>query len=114
MTTTMQDPAPPQSRLSSAFSVLQRVGRSLMMPIAVLPAAGLLYRFGQDDLLGAHGLGGALPGCSRWPASWRRPAPPCSTTSRCCSPWGWRSASPASPTAPPRWRPWSATSSSTT
>ncbi|GAA4969540.1 PTS transporter subunit EIIC [Nonomuraea thailandensis] len=57
----MQDPAPPQSRLSSAFSVLQRVGRSLMMPIAVLPAAGLLYRFGQDDLLGAHGLGGALP-----------------------------------------------------
>jgi N-acetylglucosamine PTS system EIICBA or EIICB component len=34
------------------LGVLQRVGRSLMMPIAVLPAAGLLLRFGQDDLLG--------------------------------------------------------------
>lgn len=37
---------------SSSFAVLQRIGRSLMMPIAVLPAAGLLLRFGQDDLLG--------------------------------------------------------------
>ncbi|MEU6997109.1 PTS transporter subunit EIIC [Nonomuraea sp. NPDC046570] len=37
---------------SSTLAVLQRVGRSLMMPIAVLPAAGLLLRFGQDDLLG--------------------------------------------------------------
>ncbi|MFI6293004.1 PTS transporter subunit EIIC [Nonomuraea sp. NPDC050790] len=36
----------------SAFAVLQRIGRSLMLPIAVLPAAGLLLRFGQDDLLG--------------------------------------------------------------
>ncbi|MDF5751365.1 PTS transporter subunit EIIC [Spongiactinospora sp. TRM90649] len=34
------------------FGVLQRIGRSLMLPIAVLPAAGLLLRFGQDDLLG--------------------------------------------------------------
>ncbi|NUP02095.1 MAG: PTS transporter subunit EIIC [Nonomuraea sp.] len=32
-----------------------------MMPIAVLPAAGLLYRFGQPDMLGADGLGGVLP-----------------------------------------------------
>jgi N-acetylglucosamine PTS system EIICBA or EIICB component len=31
---------------------MQRVGRSLMLPIAVLPAAALLLRFGQDDLLG--------------------------------------------------------------
>ncbi|MGP3932207.1 PTS transporter subunit EIIC [Nonomuraea sp. KM88] len=46
---------------SSVFGGLQRVGRSLMMPIAVLPAAGLLLRFGQDDLLGAGGLGGVLP-----------------------------------------------------
>ncbi|TDD05808.1 PTS sugar transporter subunit IIA [Nonomuraea deserti] len=46
---------------SSVFGGLQRVGRSLMMPIAVLPAAGLLLRFGQDDLLGADGLGGVLP-----------------------------------------------------
>ncbi|GII00939.1 PTS transporter subunit EIIC [Planobispora takensis] len=34
------------------MSVLQRLGRSLMLPIAVLPAAGLLLRLGQDDLLG--------------------------------------------------------------
>ncbi|MFI6501592.1 PTS transporter subunit EIIC [Nonomuraea typhae] len=40
------------SMWSSAFAVLQRIGRSLMLPIAVLPAAGLLLRFGQDDLLG--------------------------------------------------------------
>ncbi|MFB4282718.1 PTS transporter subunit EIIC [Nonomuraea sp. MTCD27] len=46
---------------SSTFAVLQRIGRSLMMPIAVLPAAGLLYRFGQDDMLGKDGLGGTLP-----------------------------------------------------
>ncbi|MEC5152508.1 PTS transporter subunit EIIC [Cryobacterium sp. GrIS_2_6] len=32
---------------------LQRVGRSLMLPIAALPAAGLLLRLGQPDLLGA-------------------------------------------------------------
>ncbi len=36
---------------------LQRFGRSLMLPIATLPAAGLLNRFGQDDLLGKDGLG---------------------------------------------------------
>ncbi|MFI0353807.1 PTS transporter subunit EIIC [Actinomadura sp. 9N407] len=39
------------------FAVLQRIGRSLMLPIAVLPAAGILLRLGQDDLLGADGLG---------------------------------------------------------
>jgi PTS system N-acetylglucosamine-specific IIC component len=36
---------------------LQRFGRSLMLPIATLPAAGLLNRLGQDDLLGKDGLG---------------------------------------------------------
>ncbi|RZQ65605.1 PTS transporter subunit EIIC [Amycolatopsis suaedae] len=36
---------------------LQRFGRSLMLPIAALPAAGLLSRLGQDDLLGKDGLG---------------------------------------------------------
>ena len=30
---------------------LQRIGKALMLPIAVLPAAGLLLRFGQADLL---------------------------------------------------------------
>ncbi|MEW2357808.1 PTS transporter subunit EIIC [Spirillospora sp. NPDC029432] len=42
---------------SAAFAVLQRIGRSLMLPIAVLPAAGILLRLGQADLLGADGLG---------------------------------------------------------
>ena len=43
--------APPKTRLSLAGP--QRLGRSLMLPIAALPAAGLLLRLGQDDLLGA-------------------------------------------------------------
>ncbi|MEU8206722.1 PTS transporter subunit EIIC [Streptosporangium sp. NPDC049046] len=48
------DAGPPAAhpRGSAAMSVLQRLGRSLMLPIAVLPAAGLLFRLGQDDLLG--------------------------------------------------------------
>ncbi len=36
---------------------IQKFGRSLMLPIASLPAAALLLRLGQDDLLGANGLG---------------------------------------------------------
>ena len=31
---------------------MQRLGKSLMLPIAVLPAAGILLRLGQPDLLG--------------------------------------------------------------
>lgn len=34
------------------MNFLQRIGKSLMLPIAVLPAAALLLRLGQDDLLG--------------------------------------------------------------
>lgn len=30
---------------------LQRIGKALMLPIAVLPAAGLLLRLGQEDVL---------------------------------------------------------------
>ena len=33
------------------FAYLQRIGRALMLPIAVLPAAAILLRFGQPDLL---------------------------------------------------------------
>ena len=40
----------------SGFAALQRMGRSLMLPIATLPAAGLLLRLGQADVLGADGL----------------------------------------------------------
>ena len=33
------------------LETLQPLGRALMLPIAVLPVAGLLLRIGQDDLL---------------------------------------------------------------
>ena len=36
---------------------VQKFGRSLMLPIASLPAAALLMRLGQPDLLGDEGLG---------------------------------------------------------
>ncbi|MFJ3924908.1 PTS transporter subunit EIIC [Streptomyces sp. NPDC090022] len=38
------------------MAVAQRIGRSLMLPIAVLPAAALLVRFGQNDMLGSTSL----------------------------------------------------------
>lgn len=41
-------------RGSAVLAVLQRIGRSLMMPIAVLPAAGLLLRLGQPDVMGQN------------------------------------------------------------
>lgn len=37
---------------SSKFAGVQQLGRALMLPIAVLPVAGLLLRLGQPDLLG--------------------------------------------------------------
>jgi len=46
-------PAAPTPR-STVFAILQRIGRSLMMPITVLPAAALLLRLGQPDLLGRY------------------------------------------------------------
>ncbi len=36
------------------FGQLQRLGKSLMLPIALLPAAGILLRLGQEDLLGQY------------------------------------------------------------
>ncbi|MBT2210730.1 PTS transporter subunit EIIC [Actinomadura sp. NEAU-AAG7] len=56
MTSTTVDAGAPR-RGSSILAVLQRIGRSLMLPIAVLPAAALLFRLGQKDMLGADGLG---------------------------------------------------------
>jgi N-acetylglucosamine PTS system EIICBA or EIICB component len=45
--------APQKSGLRiPGFAQLQRLGKSLMLPIAVLPAAGILLRLGQPDLLG--------------------------------------------------------------
>src|SRR3979411_1493283 len=45
-------PAEPASNtMKQILSSLQRVGGALMLPIAVLPIAGLLLRLGQPDLL---------------------------------------------------------------
>ncbi|GAA1263638.1 PTS transporter subunit EIIC [Sphaerisporangium rubeum] len=54
MSTSSADTAPPaaSSARAAVMAVLSRIGRSLMLPIAALPAAGLLLRLGQDDLLG--------------------------------------------------------------
>ncbi len=35
-----------------AFAYLQKIGKSLMIPVAVLPAATLFFRLGSQDLLG--------------------------------------------------------------
>lgn len=43
---------PQSSPRIPGFAQLQRLGKSLMLPIAVLPAAGILLRLGQPDLLG--------------------------------------------------------------
>ncbi|MFI6205294.1 PTS transporter subunit EIIC [Streptomyces sp. NPDC051041] len=53
------DPAvsPARARWSSLFQGLQKMGRSLQLPIAVLPAAGILNRLGQPDVFGDEGLG---------------------------------------------------------
>ena len=47
--------APGKKRLNLA--PIQKFGRSLMLPIAALPVAALLLRFGAPDMLGADGLG---------------------------------------------------------
>ncbi|MEU8978348.1 PTS transporter subunit EIIC [Streptomyces sp. NPDC048309] len=50
-------PAPARMRWNNLFQGLQKMGRSLQLPIAVLPAAGILNRLGQPDVFGADGLG---------------------------------------------------------
>ena len=46
------------------FGVLQRIGRSFMLPIAVLPVAGLLLGIGSsftnETIIATYGLGGVL------------------------------------------------------
>ncbi|MFI9566463.1 PTS transporter subunit EIIC [Streptomyces rishiriensis] len=46
-----------RGRWQGAFQGLQKMGRSLQLPIAVLPAAGILNRLGQPDVFGDDGLG---------------------------------------------------------
>ncbi|GAA2745488.1 PTS transporter subunit EIIC [Kitasatospora cinereorecta] len=65
MSTTAQAPAPaaapspkPGKKLGqNVLQGLQKIGRSLQLPIAVLPAAGLLLGLGQDNVIGKDGLG---------------------------------------------------------
>ncbi len=56
-TATATSAAPAKKRGSGLFQGLQKVGRSLQLPIAVLPAAGIMVRLGQDDIFGKDGLG---------------------------------------------------------
>ncbi|MET7985418.1 MULTISPECIES: PTS transporter subunit EIIC [unclassified Streptomyces] len=53
----VSDVSPARARWHKAFQGLQKMGRSLQLPIAVLPAAGILNRLGQPDVFGAEGLG---------------------------------------------------------
>ncbi|WP_406494499.1 PTS transporter subunit EIIC [Streptomyces sp. NBC_00846] len=48
--------APRRTWWSGLFQGLQKMGRSLQLPIAVLPAAGILNRLGQPDVFGDEGL----------------------------------------------------------
>ncbi|MFJ3665922.1 PTS transporter subunit EIIC [Streptomyces sp. NPDC090106] len=57
MSTATASAAPTKKWGSGLFQGLQKIGRSLQLPIAVLPAAGILLRLGQPDVFGADGLG---------------------------------------------------------
>ncbi|MGW0966677.1 PTS transporter subunit EIIC [Streptomyces sp. NPDC002516] len=50
MSTATVSAAPAKKRGSGLFQGLQKVGRSLQLPIAVLPAAGILLRLGVPDI----------------------------------------------------------------
>src|SRR5699024_9193874 len=50
-------PGDKPGRKKLTIAPLQKFGRALMLPIAVLPAAGLLVRLGQPDILGEARLG---------------------------------------------------------
>ncbi|MER8102755.1 PTS transporter subunit EIIC [Kitasatospora sp. NPDC094016] len=50
-------PSPVKKFGQNLLQGLQKIGRSLQLPVAVLPAAGILLRLGQDDVFGKDGLG---------------------------------------------------------
>ncbi|MES4890196.1 PTS transporter subunit EIIC [Streptomyces sp. NPDC096012] len=50
-------PGPARERWNRLFQGLQKMGRSLQLPIAVLPAAGLLIGLAQPGVIGQGGLG---------------------------------------------------------
>ena len=66
MTASAADGLPPTARTlgpgSRILAVLQRIGRSVMLPIAVMPAAGVLLRLGSPDILGERGAGAKAVG----------------------------------------------------
>jgi hypothetical protein len=105
MPTATKAPEIREKRAIPGMAQLQRVGRSLMLPIASLPAAALLLRLGQPDMLGANGLAGALGSNGHWrlpvATSWVPRATLCSRTCPCSS----RSASPLGTPASPTVRP---------
>src|SRR5215469_10982033 len=45
--------------MKGALASLQKIGGALMLPIAVLPIAGLLLRLGQPDLLDSASMAAA-------------------------------------------------------
>ncbi|MFF9321123.1 PTS transporter subunit EIIC [Streptomyces sp. NPDC014735] len=51
-------PSAGKKKGAGAMAVMQRIGRSLMLPVAVLPAAALLVRLGNDDMLGRESFPG--------------------------------------------------------
>ncbi|MFE1837957.1 PTS transporter subunit EIIC [Streptomyces sviceus] len=57
MSTATETAAPAKKRGAGLIQGLQKVGRSLQLPIAVLPAAGILLRLGQADVFGKDGFG---------------------------------------------------------
>lgn len=57
MSSTSSAAIPQKKWWNGLFQGLQKMGRSLQLPIAVLPAAGILNRLGQPDVFGADGLG---------------------------------------------------------
>ncbi|HEY3868071.1 MAG TPA: PTS transporter subunit EIIC [Actinocrinis sp.] len=59
MTAVASDGLPPATPTSNpVLAVMQRIGRSLMLPIATMPAAGVLLRLGQPDITGTRAQGG--------------------------------------------------------
>jgi N-acetylglucosamine PTS system EIICBA or EIICB component len=49
-------PAAEKKKGAGVMAVMQRIGRSLMLPVAVLPAAALLVRLGDKDMLGSASM----------------------------------------------------------
>lgn len=80
------------------FGVLQRIGRSFMLPIALLPAAGLLLGIGGSfsnvTMLKAYGLTRIMGPGTFWNALFMvmsRAGDSCSQISRSSLPWVLRS-----------------------